>query len=256
MYLPYGVSDDGQLVYIDSVARGKTTLRCPYCDMPLIARKGKQLALHFAHDGKTCREMKRAAAAIALFVYDSFRLHLAGKLCEALRRFKDENDDRDGDWLEGEGLVTRFISPYGNERYNLTHKGKIPFGELSLNLFNQFQEPLIQARHDDLERMVRAALGGAQKAMLLTDLKLFRAQMRRILTTTLYFIEIQTGDGVLHKVGVTTRPLERRLAEICADLLPHVGKVELRPLAYERSGATLNCTSNIGIAPSSDRWAC
>jgi hypothetical protein len=230
MYLPYGVSDDGQLVYIESVARGKTTLRCPYCHMPLIARKGEQLAPHFAHDGKTCREVKRASDAIALPVYDSFRLHLAGKLWEALRRFHDEDDPRDCEWLEREGLVTRFISPYGNARYNLTHKGKIPFGELSLNLFNQFQAPLIQARHDDLQRMARRALGEAHEAMLLTDLKLFRAQMRRILATTLYFIEVQTGDGVMHKIGVTTRPLEQRLAEIRADLLLHIGRVELRPL--------------------------
>jgi len=85
-------------------------------------------------------------------------------------------------------------------------------------------------RHHKLERKVRLALGRENEATLITDLRLFRAQMRRILKTTLYFIEARTGNGVLYKIGVTTRPLEQRLAEIRLDLLPHVGEVELVPL--------------------------
>jgi|GEM_PF-374062 hypothetical protein len=230
MYLPYGVNDDGQLVYIESVGRGKTTLRCPYCNMPLIARKGERLAPHFAHEGKTCLEVKRSGETVALPVYDSFRLHLSGKAWEALRRFHDENDDGDCYWLEDYGLVKSFITPYGNERYNLTHKGKIPFGDLSLDLFNQFQEPLIRERHEMLERAAWLALGQESEATKLIDLKLFRAQMRRILETTLYFLEVRTGKGVLHKIGVTTRPLEQRLAEIRLDLMSHFSAVELVPL--------------------------
>jgi hypothetical protein len=230
MYLPYGVNDDGYLVYIESVGRGRTTLRCPYCNTPLIARKGERLAPHFAHDRKTCREVKRSNETVALPVYDSFRLHLSGKAWEALRRFHDENDDGDCYWLEDYGLVKSFITPYGNERYNLTHKGKIPFGDLSLNLFNQFQEPLIRERHEMLERAAWLALGQESEATKLIDLKLFRAQMRRILETTLYFVEVRTGEGVLHKIGVTTRPLEQRLTEIRLDLMPHFGAVELVPL--------------------------
>jgi len=37
-------------------------------------------------------------------------------------------------------------------------------------------------------------------------------------------------EGVLHKVGVTTRPLEQRLAEIRLDLAKHFCAVELKPL--------------------------
>ncbi len=230
MYLPYGVNEQGQLVYIDSVGRGRTALKCPYCGVLLIARKGERLAPHFAHDGKTCREAKRSGETVALPVYDSFRLHLSGRVWEALRMFHDEGDDSDGDWLKDYGLVKSFISPYGNERYALTHKGKIPFGDLSLNLFNQFQEPLIQARHDELERKALEAFGREDESTTLTDLRLFRAQMRRILEATLYFIEARTGEGVLYKIGVTTRSLEQRLAEIRLDLTPHFGTVELIPL--------------------------
>lgn len=230
MYLPYGINEQGQLVYIESVGRGKTALKCPYCATPLIARKGTQIAPHFAHDGKTCRELKRTSEGIALPVYDSFRLHLSGKVWEALRRFHDDDDNSDCYWLEDYGVVKSFITPYGNERYNLTHKGKIPFGDLSLNLFNQFQEPLIRERHDALEQAALAAFCTAEENTALTDLRLFRAQMRRILETTLYFIEVRTSADSLHKIGVTTRPLEQRLAEIRADLTPHFGSVELVPL--------------------------
>ncbi len=230
MYLPYGINEQGQLVYIESVGRGKTALKCPYCAVPLIARKGERLAPHFAHDGATCREARRSSETVALPVYDSFRLHLSGKMWEALWQFHDEDNDSGCDWLEAEGWVKSFITTYGNERYSLTHKGKIPFGDLSLNLFNQFQEPLIRERHDTLEQAALAALCTAEENTALTDLRLFRAQMRRILETTLYFIEVRTDTGILHKIGVTTRSLEQRLAEIRADLTPHFGSVELIPL--------------------------
>lgn len=91
----------------------------------------------------------------------------------------------------------------GNYRYNLTHKGKIPFGELSLNLFNQFQEPLIRTRHGELEQVALAALCTADEETAPTDFRLFRAQVKRILETTLYFIEVRTETRILHKIGVT-----------------------------------------------------
>lgn len=186
MYLPYGVNEHGRLIYIDQVARGRTTLHCPYCGIRLLARKGTQLTPHFAHDGATCRDVKRADTAITLPVYDSFRLQLSAKAWAALRAFYDEGDTDDGDWLEELGLAKSFITPYGNERYALTHKGKIPFGELSLNLFIQFQEPLIHQQHEQLEQTALVALSTANESTALTDLRLFRAQMRRILEAILY----------------------------------------------------------------------
>jgi competence CoiA-like predicted nuclease len=45
------VNGDEQLVSIDQVARGRTTLHCPYCGVRLLARKGVRLTPHFTHDG-------------------------------------------------------------------------------------------------------------------------------------------------------------------------------------------------------------
>jgi hypothetical protein len=48
--LPYGVTDDGRLAHISEVAPGLSCrCRCPGCGTPLVARKGKVIAHHFAH---------------------------------------------------------------------------------------------------------------------------------------------------------------------------------------------------------------
>lgn len=231
LYLPYGVNADGELVYIDQVPRGRTALRCPYCGVSLMARKGLHIAAHFAHDGPTCRAVKRAATAFSLPVYDSFNLHLRPKDLAMLRSFHDEDDrDFDSRHLENLGLVKEIRTYYGNYKYELTHKGKIPFGELSLNLFNRFQEPLLWERDEELFNAARRAFGTVDADAAYTDFRLFRAQLRRILETTLYFIDVRAASVSLHKIGVTTRPIEQRLAEIRTDLVPHVGPVELAVL--------------------------
>lgn len=51
MWLQYGINENGDLVEVDSAPRGKTNLRCPYCENALIAKKGLIKQPHFAHDG-------------------------------------------------------------------------------------------------------------------------------------------------------------------------------------------------------------
>lgn len=91
MYLPYGVNKQGQLINIDQVARGRTSLHCPYCGVRLMAWKGAQLTPHFAHDGATCRDIGRSNTFITLPIYDSFWLQLSAKAWEALQAFQDEH---------------------------------------------------------------------------------------------------------------------------------------------------------------------
>lgn len=231
IYLTHGVNSDGQLIAVESVSRGKTALRCPYCNMPLIARRGAQIAPHFAHDGQTCREVKRSADAIALPAYNSFQLHLKPHVWEALQQFHNEEKHfYVPDILEENGLINVFTDYFGRSRHSLTHKGKIPFGELSLDLFNKYQEPLITGKYEDMAWAARQAFGRDDSTMLFVDLKLYATQVKRILDTALYFIEVQTDRGILHKIGVTSRPLDQRLNEIRLDLMPHFGTVKLKPL--------------------------
>jgi hypothetical protein len=238
MYLPYGVNDDGQLIYIDQVGRGRTSLHCPYCGMGLIARKGAQVSPHFAHDGATCREAGRSAERIALPAYDSFQLRLSPREWESLRAFHDEGSLRNIVKLEAWGMVKRGWARLGRlGDYELTHAGKIPFGELSLDLFNKYQEPLFAERFDELARTLTHAKGTVDEHTALIDLALYRAQLLRVLGATLYFLEVQTPARVLHKIGVTSRPVDQRIAEIRADLAPHYGAVDIKPIGtWERRG--------------------
>ncbi len=54
--------------------------------------------------------------------------------------------------------------------------------------------------------------------------------MRKILLSTLYYLEVQADGQVLHKIGITTRPIAKRLAEIEYDLRSHYEKVTIKVL--------------------------
>jgi hypothetical protein len=50
------------------------------------------------------------------------------------------------------------------------------------------------------------------------DLKIYRAQLRRILVNSLYFLEVKSDGNCFYKIGITTRPIEERIAEIQRDV--------------------------------------
>src|SRR5258708_35117685 len=108
MWLQYGVSDSGELVYINQVGRGATKLRCPYCNGMLLAKKGQIKAHHFAHAGESCRQVERSDDAVALPAYDNFNLHLAPKALKLLQAFYEDGRGAhlDMQYLEGLNLLT------------------------------------------------------------------------------------------------------------------------------------------------------
>jgi hypothetical protein len=108
--------------------------------------------------------------------------------------------------------------------------GKIPVGALSLELFNEVQQPLL------LDKLLKLE-GAAQRARLINsrhltervaDLRIYRAQLKRILENSLYFLEIRAGRKILHKIGVTKRPIEERIIEIHRDLATHYKQVDVK----------------------------
>ncbi len=264
MWLKYAINDSGALIYIEQVPRGQTHLHCPYCTGLLTAKKGQIKQPHFAHTAETCRQVERSQD-LDLPAYDNFNLHLPGRVLKALRDF-DERDDHAGrDLLERHKLI-EYNEFARVDRWQLTKRGKLPLGKLSLMLFCEFQEPLILNRYHELETLARDVYdrpdlealmqverqpgmlsdvpyatwleerNNAQKRLTnaagmdidtaLADLRIYRAQWQRILGLTLYFLEI--NDGQYHKIGVTARPIEQRLDEIQGDLRPLLGTVTIR----------------------------
>ena len=115
-------------------------------------------------------------------------------------------------WL---GLLQEAEFP-DREDYEFTKLGQIHFGELSLMLFNQVQEPLLLKKLSELSKKAKRAedINSLFKTEQLTDLRLYRAQLKRTLANTLYFLEVQAEDETLHKIGVTRRPIDERVKEV------------------------------------------
>jgi hypothetical protein len=238
MFLEYGLNNADELVYINQVTRGKLdSIRCPYCGGALLAKKGDIKTHHFAHAGETCRAVQRDVD-ISLPMYDNFNLHISTLDFKALTEFNAGENwaTRDLERLERLELVK--YNPFNRgSHWELTKLGKIPFGELSLMLFNEVQEPLILQRHEQLEEAVRRAKGTIDFDVRLGDLRIYRAQLRRILQCRLYFLEITLPARTVHKIGLTTRPIEERAAEIAADLRSHFGTVQIKTLGtWEHRG--------------------
>lgn len=237
MWLEFGVNPGGELVAIEAVRRGRTELRCPYCQGELTAKKGQIKAHHFAHTGETCYQVADANREIPILpLYDKFNLRLSPKEFEALQTMW-----RTGDChpdlryrLEQQGLIK--WNPYKGRRggYEFTHLGKIPMGALSLMLFNQVQEPMILERLAKLERQADQARGFTEPAPdlddRLVDLKLYRAQLKRILSQTLYYLEVQADGQTFYKIGTTTRLIAERVAEIQTELHSHSRIVAIKVL--------------------------
>ncbi len=240
VFLVHGLDARGELVAIDAVARGRTDLACPYCATGLVAKKGRVLVSHFAHDGATCREStERGAARIPL--YDDFAtLDPLGradlKLCAQLRRRTINHTSLRG-WrraslarLVDAGLLEevprgeRWVNGVGSHRHSrwgeqiaAATRYKLPLRELAA-----VQQ---RAALDKLDRLELAALDG--DAARVTDLRLYRAQLARLLSLDLYLLRVSADRTRLYKIGVTTRSVEERISEVRADLAEYFDRVEI-----------------------------
>ncbi|MFN6559472.1 MAG: GIY-YIG nuclease family protein [Nostoc sp. ChiSLP01] len=238
MWLKYGVDEDGILVCIEDTSSGKTLLKCPYCQGDLIAKKGKVKEHHFAHHGETCRPIANREFP-TLPLYDNFNIQLSGKDLKQLKLLWQEYGAKNypiSSYLVTPGLIKAgmlrkniYLTP---PEYEFSDLGKIPVGALELSQFNDVQEPLLLKKLLKVELAFEHAKhkNAPDLAYRLTDLKLYRAQLKRILSCTLYFLHIQTDKDILYKIGVTTRPIKDRLSEIKLDLAAHYQTVAISVL--------------------------
>jgi len=241
-FLLHGVDGRDRLVGIDEVPSGRTALACPYCATGLVAKKGRVLAPHFAHGGETCRESAERQAARVPF-YDDFEtleplgradLRLCRSLCgqtinhtslrgwrrAALRRLVEagllEEVPRGQRWVDGVGSHRH--TAWGQAVAAATRH------RLTLAAMADVQARAALAKLDALE----ARASGRASPLSAVDLRLYRAGLARLLSLDLYLLEARVDGRVLHKIGVTARDIDERLAEIRGDLCAHFSSVELR----------------------------
>ncbi len=230
MFLQYGIKD-GELVYIDQVERGiLPDVTCPYCGGSLLARKGRVKAPHFAHAGETCREVTRDSAIVSLPAFDRFDLDLRGRDYDALKRWHNREYYTSKEYYRLQDLKLIEYNEWARTE-QLTRLGKIPFGELPLKSFSQEQDRLIGNKHTYLMAHARTSwLSDVDRAIAETDLAIFRAQWRRVLSSTLYFLEIVHRDGKVYKIGITQRPIAQRVTEIKVSLTAQLWDIKITVL--------------------------
>ena len=202
MWLRYGVNANNQLIEIQDVTSGKTNLICPYCSKALIAKKGLIKEHHFAHSGETCNLVfKREPRDIPrLPLYDAFNIFLTGKELEQLKKLWHRHKTHDYG-IDRPEILPAFTrenlvetSPNinagtGQKTYQFTNLGQIPVGTLPLTAFNCVQEPLIGQKLAHLEAAIFDNSGSVltleELRIRLADLRIYVAQMRKILLTSL-----------------------------------------------------------------------
>jgi hypothetical protein len=125
----------------------------------------------------------------------------------------------------------------GDRTYQFTKLGKIPMGALPLVLFNQVQEPLLLSELDSLEGSaeIAEAAGLSCLSERRADLLIYRAQLRRILVNSLYFLDVKADDHCFYKIGITTRSIEERIAEVQRDVRAHYSDVAVNLLGLWES---------------------
>ncbi len=161
---------------------------------------------HFAHDGETCNlVVKREPRDIPrLPLYDAFDIFLSGKELEQLKKLwhRHKSHNNGIDRLE---ILPAFIrenlietSPNvsdatGRNAYQFTNLGLIPVGVLPLASFNPLHESLIEQKLTQLEAAIFTKSGSVlpQKELRvrLTDLRIYCASMRKILLSSLYYLQ-------------------------------------------------------------------
>jgi len=224
----------GFLTSIDEVVRGKTNLTCLYCGGSLTAKKGSVKEHHFAHTGETCKPVSQRIKTKAfppLPLYDNFNIQLKGEELEQLKVLWKEYGAQDyaipKDLVNFRWQLKGLLESEGVSSYQFTDLGKIPVGALPLALFNSVQEPLLLSALASLEGSVEIALSAGLSCLeeRRADLQIYRAQLRRILINSLYFLEVKADGHCFYKIGVTTRSIEERIAEVQRDVRAHYSDV-------------------------------
>ncbi|MBD0342840.1 MAG: GIY-YIG nuclease family protein [Microcoleus sp. Co-bin12] len=246
MWLKFGLAPSGELAGIDDVGRGKTNLACLYCGGGLTAKKGAVKEHHFAHTGETCKFVSqriKTKAFPSLPLYDNFHIQLKGEELEQLKVLWKEYGAKDyaipKDLVNFRWQLKGLVESKGDRTYLFTNLGKIPVGALPLALFNQVQEPLLLSELASLEGSVEIALSAGLSCLdeRRADLLIYRAQLRRILMNSLYFLEVKADGNCFYKIGVTTRSIEERIAEVQRDVRAHYSSVAVSLLGlWEHRG--------------------
>jgi hypothetical protein len=179
----------------------------------------------------------------SLPLYDNFNIQLNGDELEQLKVLWEEYGAQDypipKDLVNERWQLKGLLESEGSRSYQFTDLGKIPVGALPLALFNQVQEPLLLNQLASLEGSVEIAEAAGLSCLekRRADLLIYRAQLRWVLVNSLYFLEVKANGNCFYKIGITTRSIEERIAEVQRDVRAHYSDVAVSLLGlWEHRG--------------------
>ena len=170
MWLQYALDKDDNLVSVHDVKRGRSDVRCPYCQGELTAKKGKVKKHHFAHVKDTCNQSKNENIRLPLI--DGFELLVTGDELRILKHLNPlglEVYRRDPYYSEYRtirryydlpstiykivsNLVDKKLVDY--DECQPTDLGKAILKELTLSEFNSLQEQLSRTKLEKLQQEI------------------------------------------------------------------------------------------------------
>ncbi|MEM7372920.1 MAG: GIY-YIG nuclease family protein [Bacteroidota bacterium] len=246
IFLPYGLDENEEIVHISQVESGRSSLSCPFCDAPLIAKKGTRLSHHFAHAGNTCKEVAGGAVdSLSLsipFYSDVFSSQLSDSEKRALqilyKAFGKEYFHRKGKENSAFQLLfqngiqklsqvwERLLSAQQLEEkgnwFQLTSYAEAGLGVLPISVFARIQEFRLYVFESILEE-------GHDSTGILRK-KIYHNLKNRLLQATLYCLHIpgQKGQSAVWKIGMTSRTAEQRLKELSPAIIHQFGEKRAR----------------------------
>jgi hypothetical protein len=195
---------------------------------------------------ETCKPVSqriKTKAFPALPLYNNFNIELKGDELEQLKVLWKEYGAQGyaipKDLVNFRWQLKGLLESEADGSCQFTNLGKIPVGALPLALFNKVQEPLLLSELASLEGSVEMAVAAGLSCLdeRLADLLIYRAQLRRILVNSLYFLEVKADGNCFYKIGVTTRLIEERIAEVQRDVRGHYSDVAVSLLGlWEHRG--------------------
>lgn len=269
MLLPYGLKD-GHLIHISEVERGATDLRCPYCQAELLAKKGKVMTHHFAHRNKSCwsssgNDFFGLKTTLdkhqSLIQYaEKTKLSIHRNLEKLQQRFHNQQEKQVNIqsqikkmWVSLTSIAPKneaakqaktSIRTYLDDEFaplpdlsKIRHPSlfsytngtnKVSYHQLDAqnnqNFYpSYYHYPLLAVKEYHSNRQ--------QLLELEEKIKLYQKDLTWFQQFKLYFLEIKVSEqAVFYKIGLTSRSLQQRLAEIENTLKKHFKQVQIQVL--------------------------
>ncbi|MEN0049692.1 MAG: GIY-YIG nuclease family protein [Bacteroidota bacterium] len=269
MLLPYGLKD-GHLIHISEVERGATNLRCPYCNTELLAKKGKVMTHHFAHRKQSCwsnsgndffglktkldthQSLLEYATKTKLSLHRNLeKLHQQledkqekqsqiqsqiKKMWESLSNLSPQHEAAQEAKASIRGYINDELTPFP-DLSNIRHSSlfsytdgtqKVTYQQLESKAHSNFYPTFY---HYPLQALKEYHANRHHISELEEKINLYQKDRAWFEQFKLYFLEIKVSEkAIFYKIGLTSRPLQQRLAEVESTLKKTFGQVQIKVL--------------------------